>query len=183
MHIVRLLTYSKEYCPKWVHFAIYWGGLHYREFCPEFASNMRLHSMEYTPRFYKQRQLSFDYYIKEFGTNVNLKSLSLKIIYKNPLTKVFIPPKIVANFPEKDFGSVWPAVNNTFLDPEIKSCIYKMAHNVLPTNFKLFMQGQLQVSDCTFCDKKFVETPKHLFAECRQAAPVCFCEVHLLEIV
>ena len=49
-----------------------------------------------------------------------------------------------------------------------------MAHNVLPTNFKLFMQGQPQVSDCTFCGKKFVETPKHLFAECRQASPVWF---------
>ena len=174
MHIVRLLTYREEYFPKWVHFAIYWIGLHYREFCPDFASNMRLHSMEYTPRFYKQCQLLFDDYIKEFGTNVNLKSLSLKIIYENLLTKVFIPPKIVAKFPEKDFGPVWPAVNNKFLDPEIKSCIYKMAHNVLPTNFKLFMQGQPQVSDCTFCGKKFVETPKHLFAECRQAAPVWF---------
>ena len=64
---------------------------------------MRLHSMEYTPRFYKQCQVLFDDYIKEFGTNVNLKSLSLKIIYKNLLTKVLIPPKIVAKFPEKDF--------------------------------------------------------------------------------
>ena len=172
MHIVRLLTYSEEYFPKWVQFAIYWVGLHYRDFCPDFASNMRLHSMEYTPRFYKQCQLLFDDYIKEFGTDVNLKSLSLKITCENLLTKVFIPPKIVAKFPEKGFGLVWHAVNNKILDPEIKSCIYKMAHNVLPTNFKLFMQGQPQVSDCTFCGKKFFETPKHLFAECRQAAPV-----------
>ena len=50
-----------------------------------------------------------------------------------------------------------------------------MAHNVLTTNFKLFMQRQPQVSDCTFCGKKFVETPKHFLAECRQAAPVWFC--------
>ena len=72
MHIVRLLNYSEEYFPKWVHFAIYWVGLYYREFCPDFASNMRSYSMEYTPRFYKQCQLLFDDYIKEFGTNVNI---------------------------------------------------------------------------------------------------------------
>ena len=28
----------------------------------------------------------------------------LKIIYKKLLTKLFIPPKIVAKFPEKDLG-------------------------------------------------------------------------------
>ena len=135
---------------------------------------MKVYSMEYTPRFYKQCQLLFDDYIKAFSTNVNLKSLSLKMIYKTMLTKVFIPPKIVAKFPERDFGPVWPAVINKFLYSEIKSCIHKMAHNVLPTNYKLLIQGQPQVSDCTFCGKEFVETHKHLFAECRQAAPVCF---------
>ena len=45
-----------------------------------------------------------------------------------------------------------------------------MAHNMLPTNLKLFIHGDGKNSDCTFCGKKFMETPKHLFAECRQAA-------------
>ena len=174
MHIVRLLTYNEEYVPKWVHFARYWVGLHYRQFCPDFASNMKLHSLEYTPRFYKQCQLLFDDYIKDFGDNVNLKSLSLKIVYQNMLSKVFIPPLIVSKFPEKDFSSVWGAVNDNFLDPEIRAFAYRMAHNVLPTNHRLFIHGSSKNSDCTFCGKKFVETPKHLFAECRQAAPVWF---------
>ena len=56
MHIVRLLTYREEYVPKWVHFALYRVGLHYREFCPDFASNTKLHNLEYFPRFYRQCQ-------------------------------------------------------------------------------------------------------------------------------
>ena len=80
MHIVRLLTYREEYVPKLVHFAVYWVGLHYREFCLDFASNMKLHSLEYSPWFYRQWQLLFDEYMKNFGVHVDLKSLSLKII-------------------------------------------------------------------------------------------------------
>ena len=174
MHIVRLLTYREEYVPKWVHFAVYWVGLHYREFCPDFASNMKLHSLEYSPRFYRQCQLLFDEYMKDFGDKIELKTLSLKTIYKNLLTKVFMPPLIVSKFPVKDFSPVWPAVNDKFLDPEIRTFTYRMAHNVMPTNFKLFIHGSAKDSDCTFCGKRYVETPKHLFAECRQAAPVWF---------
>ena len=114
MHVVRLSTYGEEYVPKWVHFAVYWVGLHYREFCPDFASNMKLHSLEYTPRFYRQCQLLFDEYIKDFGGNVNLKSLSRKIVYKNLLSKLFIPPLIVSKFPVKDFRPVWVAVHDIF---------------------------------------------------------------------
>ena len=54
-----------------------------------------------------------------------------------------------------DFKPVWKAVNNKFLDPEI-------------TNFNMFLCGQADSSNCTFCDKKFVETPTDLFAECLQ---------------
>ena len=61
-----------------------------------------------------------------------------------------------------------------FTDPEIGTFAYRMAHNVLPINFKLFIHGAGKNNDCTFCGKKFVETPKHLFAEHRQAAPVWF---------
>ena len=112
--------------------------------------------------------------MKDFGDYVNLKSLSLKIVCKNLLTKVSMPPLIVSKFPMKDFTPVWAAVNDNFLDPEIRTFAYRMAQNVMPTNFKLFIHWSGIVSDCTFCGKRFVETPKHLFAECRQAAPVCF---------
>ena len=179
MHIVRLLTYREGYVPKWVHFAVYWVGLHYREFCPDFVSNMKLHSLEYSPRFYRQCQLLFDEYMKDFGDNVDLKSLSLKIVYNNLLTKVFMPPLIVSKYPVKDFSPVWAPVNDNFLDLEKRTFAYRMAHNVMPTNFKLFIHGSGKDRDCTFCGKRFVETPKHLFAECCQAAPVCFfCKVH-----
>ena len=39
MYIVRLLTYSGEYMPKWTEFAIFWIGLHYRDYWPDLASN------------------------------------------------------------------------------------------------------------------------------------------------
>ena len=65
MHIVSLLTHREECVPKWVHFAVCWVGLHYREFCPDFASNTKLHSLEYSPRFYRQCQLLFGEYICE----------------------------------------------------------------------------------------------------------------------
>ena len=112
--------------------------------------------------------------MKYFGDNVDLKSLSLKSVYNNLLTKAFMPPLIVSKFPVKDFSPVWAAVNDNFLDPEIRTFAYRMAHSVMSTNFKLLIHGSRKDSDCTFCGKRFVETPKHLFAECRQAAPVCF---------
>ena len=116
--------------PKWAEFAIYWIGLHYGDYCPNFASNMRLHNLEYTPRFYKQCQLLFDDYIKQFGVNVNINHfLEVKVIYMNLLSKVFVRPNIATKFPEKDFKPIWRAVNDKFLDPEIKSCVYRMAHN------------------------------------------------------
>ena len=173
-HIVRLLTYREEYVPKLVHFAVYWVGLHYREFCPDFVSNMKLHSLEYSPWFYRQCQLLFDEYMKDFGVHVDLKSLSLIIIQKNLLTKVFMPPLIVSKFSVNDLSPVWAAVNDIFIDPDIRTFAYKMAHNVMPTNFKLFIHGSGKDSDCTFCGKGNVEKPMHLFAECRQAAPVWF---------
>ena len=57
---------------------------------------MKLHSLEYSPQFYRQCQLLFDEYMKDFGDNIELKTLSLKTIYKNLLTKVFMPPLIVS---------------------------------------------------------------------------------------
>ena len=88
------------------------------------------------------------------------------------LPKVFTPPLIDPKFPVKDFSPVWVAVDYIFLDPEIRTFAYRMAHNVLPINRQLFIHGDSKNSDCTFCGKKFVETPKHLFVECHQAAPV-----------
>ena len=96
---------------------------------------MKLHSLEYSPRFYRQYQSLFDEYMKDFGDNVDLKSLSLKIVSKNLLINL-MPPLIVSKFPVKDFSPVWAAVNDNFLDPEIRTFAYRMAHNVVPTNFK-----------------------------------------------
>jgi hypothetical protein len=56
----------------------------------------------------------------------------------------------------------------------VKHCIYRMAHGVLPTNFHLFNFGINDNSDCTFCGRTYVETPQHLFIECRQGAPLWF---------
>ena len=46
-----------------------------------------------------------------------------------------------------------------------------MAHNVMPTNFKLSIHGSGKDSYCIF--ERFVENPKRSFPECHQAAPVC----------
>ena len=68
-------------------------------------------------------------YVKDFGDNVDLKSLSIKIVYKNLLKKVFMPPLIVSKFPVKDFSPVWAAVNDNFLDPEITTFAYMMSRD------------------------------------------------------
>ena len=65
----------------------------------------------YTPRFYKQCQLLFDDYMKNFGVNVNIKSLSVQVIYRNLLSNI-VCPNIATKFPEKDFKPIWRAVND-----------------------------------------------------------------------
>ena len=79
---------------------------------------------------------------------------------------------MVKDNPEINYKPSWSTVCNTFLDPELRACTYKITHRVLPTNVFLFNYTSQRFSHCTFCGRKYEKTLNHLFIDCRQAAPV-----------
>ena len=171
MHIVRLLTH-KDYKPKWVHFAIYWVGLLLRKYKAEFSSNNTAHScVEFIPKFYLEAKKYFDEYMK-IDPNANLPELTVKSIYEKLLESSYEKPKVMEKFPTYNFELIWKNINNVFLDYEIRTFAYLFMHKALPIRYTLHKWNVTQDPYCQMCNKKQLETGKHLFAECEEATKI-----------
>ena len=171
MHIVHLIRYTEEYVPKWVHFTVYWIGLHFKKYRPDFASNMKLHCLEYRPTYYNFAKGFFDQFIEKHQF-IEIQKLTTKKVYDMLLQDEFITPRIIAKYPEIDFKAAFLAVSNKFIDPEVRGFAYKITHDVLPTNTFLFNYSSQMFSHCTFCGRRYEETISHLFINCASAVNV-----------
>ena len=171
MHMVKFFNAPEVDPPKWIYFSIYWIGLQYRRFRPDFASHSTLHCLDYRPSFYTFVKNAFDTFLKAHMF-VDVKKLTIKKIYDDLVEDKFTLPKVVKDNPEINYKPSWSTVCNTFLDPELRAFIYKITHRVLPTNVFLFNYTTQRFSHCTFCGRQYEETLNHLFIDCRQAAPV-----------
>ena len=170
MHMVRFLSAPGVEPPKWIYFAIYWVGLQYRRFRPDFASNSTLHCLEFRPAYYTFVKQAFDKYL-ESHSFVDVKQLTVKQIYEDLVKDTFTTPRVVQDNPEINYKPSWNVICNQ-IDPELRACIYKITHRVLPTNVFLFSYTSQRFAHCTFCGRRYEETLNHLFIDCEQAAPV-----------
>ena len=180
-HIFQLLNYqSEDYLPKWTHFAVYWIGLYLRDIRPDFASNMIPHCLQFRPEFYTKALDLFKSYKRCFPAAGQFESV--KTIYSNLVTKVTMEPLIERerNYPNIDFKAVWKATSDPFLDPELKTLNYRVAHRVLPVNARLWAYNVGTTMNCYFCGGVNAETLEHLFIDCRQAIVVWFFVKSLL---
>ena len=132
---------------------------------------MSLHCLDYRPSFYNFVKGDFDRYLEQ-GMFTDLTKATTKSIYTDLVDEKFLKPRIVRLNPTISFKMAWQVANNKFLDPEIRSCAYKITHDVLPTNIFLFNYTTQRFSHCTFCGRKYEETISHLLIKCPQALKV-----------
>ena len=169
-----------EYNPKWMAFAIYWVGFSLREHNDNFASNLIPHSMDFRPDFYEKALILFREYIQDFPMQNPLQSRPVKQIYQDLLQKVIVKPRIEnhMDFINVDFRPIWKACRSQFLDPELKTFRFKLAHRVLALKVNLSRLGVLNnqrnvTHNCTFCrNNNAPETFDHFFLACPQITEI-----------
>ena len=176
-HIFNLIAMSfSEYSPKWMSFAIYWVGFSLRDYNEEFSSNLIPHSMDFRPDFYEKSLALFREYIEEFPMQDPIQARSVKQIYQDLMQKVIVKPRIETHidFLNVDFRPIWKVCKSRFLDPELKTFRFKVAHRVLALKVNLSRLGifnnQRNIThNCTFCKNNDApETFEHFFLACPQ---------------
>ena len=182
-HIFNLISLStSEYNPKWMAFAIYWVGFGLREFNADFASNLIPHCFDYRPNFYEKAYGLFKNYIKDFPMQNTSQSRPVKQIYMDLMKKVVVQPKIEnhIDFVNVDFKPIWKICKSQFLDPQLKTFRFLLAHRVTSLKANLerkgFFKDQPRKNDnhnCTFCKTNNApETFDHFFLFCPQITRV-----------
>ena len=59
-------------------------------------------------------------------------------MYDSLIEEIFLRPRVTTEYRDIDFKSSWKIVCNKFIYPEVRACMYKTVHGVLPTNVFLF---------------------------------------------
>ena len=174
-HIFNLISLShSDYSPKWMAFTIYWIGFGLRQYNSDFGSNLIPHCLDFRPEFYEKAYPLFQNYIKDFPIQNPEQSRPAKQIYLDLMEKVVVKPVIEKkiDFVNVNFRPLWKLCKSQFLDPELKSFRFKLAHQVLPLKANLNRLGMLNRRDdhnCTFCKSNNApESFDHFFIFCPQ---------------
>ena len=117
-----LLIYQDIKKNKWVHLAIYWTGIGFKKYRPDFASIMRLHSLEYRPTYYNFAKGFFDRFI-ETHQFIDINKLTNKTVCDMLLKYIDLNPRIVDEYREINFKEAFTSIANRFIDPEVKGFI------------------------------------------------------------
>ncbi|PJE77730.1 hypothetical protein CI610_03342 [invertebrate metagenome] len=157
----------KDTQAKWRYFTMYWLSLDLREYFSSVDNNSP-HS-KWCPTFYTRIYIIFKKYIKDFPKS-NIKSVTTKELYGTLLSGVITTPRIVRIFPTIDFAPVFLNISNKFLDTRSRDVVFKIVHEILPVNFRMYRFGVESSKYCTFCSG--FETISHLFFECPFIQPL-----------
>lgn len=124
----------------------YWLAFSLRHRCPSLFKNNQPHSILLPPFCIEWMAAYRD---------------CLQIILLTCSTEI---PRCVRIFPSVPFERTRKAIHNKVIDPVTRDVAYKIAHNILPTNYLLFCRHITTDFFCVFCPQK--ETATHLFMEC-----------------
>ena len=159
-HVLKLIKGNES---KWTFFARYWIGIQLRKYNSALAALTMPHS-ETTPTFYSEVLAFFRIFIKECPNYCGTEIITTKFIY-NKLFKVN-KPKVVMDFPTVDFKSTWANIQCPFVDPRYRDLAWRIAHQALVTQYKLYTFNLSRNSKCNLCNRS-IESFSHLFCECR----------------
>ena len=105
-----------------------------------------------------------------------------KYMYRFLLEKGYARPRVWSTFPQIDFRKVFRNIRDPFLDPLTLTINYKLAHDVVPVAYTLYLRNITPHKLCSFCNKE-CETVEHLFYFCpfikesRQYLSIWFKEI------
>lgn len=91
-------------------------------------------------------------------------SVQKKVFYDMLLTSAQEIPHRARLFPSVPFHFTWKAIQSKVIDPITRDMAYKIAHDILPTNYVLHCRHVSCDPFCVFCPER--ETATHLFMEC-----------------
>lgn len=149
----------------WVPFGHVWLGLKLIKFKDYNLSNLLPHCVEDIPDFYKSILKHLDMLLFRDPSFPLVSNGNCKCFYKKLLCMKNERPKVVNKFPQIDFSQVFSNLCNPVLDPGTITTSFKLAHDVLPVAYRLYLFGMSVCKMCSFC-KKEVETVEHLFYFC-----------------
>lgn len=162
--VKQVLQLIKGNKAKWKYLAVYWIGLHLREFVPSFASLLIPHS-ERIPVYYTRALQLFRTFVQRVPNLMACHCVTTKFIYNNMLESRLKPPRVLRIHPTIDFSETWKWVQCSFVDPKYRDLAWRVAHQILPTQSYLFKFNITRNSKCYLC-KRNTETLTHLFYDC-----------------
>ena len=151
----------------------FWTGRSFQNVTPGFASNLFPHA-EVPPAFYAGAVEQFKAYVASYNGDYSpLKGASTKQVANKLLERSYSPLVIEAKVRHLgiDFSVVWRNVSNEFVSPDLRNLGWRVVHDVLPTNDKLFRQQTPRSDRCCLCSRG-VETLQHLFLHCPVSVPL-----------
>ena len=155
----------------WKFYATYFMGLQLRLWAPRMASNLLPHAA--VPPEYYGSVLGVFRDFAEGLDQVGLVSLVGKTrqVYGRILGAREVVPVIETKYPAVDFVGVWRNTSDAFVCPELRNLGWRIVHDVLPVNVKLFRQHTSVTDRCPLCVGGR-ETLEHLFLACPVVLPV-----------
>jgi hypothetical protein len=158
MHVVRLIQNRDS---RWVFLANYWIGLNIREF--KGWDNNFPHSFD-TPVYYREALLAFKTFMNNYP-DFYFNSASIRVICDNMQKKNIHIPRIEMISRGIDFSEVWGSCHNKFVSPDVRNLSFRISHDVVSLNFKLWGFGIYHSKLCVLCGKS-EESMEHLFFLC-----------------
>ena len=150
---------------RWVPFGHMWLGLRLVRFSDYRFSNSIPHCCEDIPAYYRALSNTLTIIFRDFPSLPVAKGARCKHFYKQLLDKCEEAPRVLKTFPQIDFVSVFSTLCNRFLDPLTLNVSFKLAHDILPVAYPMYLFHMPVNQFCSFC-KKEMETVLHLFYYC-----------------
>ena len=120
------------------------------------------------PPFYDQEFFSVIHQVHHH-TPLNIQNMSEKewyrILLEEKVTKL-IPCRVEVKSPEFDWDSIWPRVRLSGLGSELSSFLFKVLHNLLPTQERIARTSASVDGVCKLCVFNIKEDLVHALVRC-----------------
>lgn len=172
-HINHIFQFLFGDFAKWHAFTEYWIGLQLCFVKPSLRKNNIPHAFE-PPEFYKSCLSLFKSFVNGSNQSEFDQIISVKSIYWNLMDESKGVARITKKHPRIDFTMCWKNIHLKINHPQVRDLCWKISHDILPTNEKLYRFNLIKSPKCPMCGQ--VESFVHLFVFCK-LANMCWKEI------